>query len=352
MPMLNFKHLLTHTKTMNNKHITLSIILISLLSLSACKQITQLTQTNNAKETICLKNRVLSDHTFYASGSASSLEQAKLNARQDLVQQISSSVSSNIESIKTDNTGNIKHSASSHAKSVTALIPIDKHKIIDSCKSGNTYFSAITLSKDDLLKTTSLRLKNQADDTSKLLSRISNSSQYQQYSNRKQLEKNLTFITTYINILNQYGQQPVDGNISLLATRLKNAISTYGKLVIGIYADSDLHSVKDTLEQALNKANLDYKQGTKNTVAIISLKSRKTNQRLGNRNIVKLTGSLDITRSDTGKLIKRHELGQVVTTSTVSPKLALQNAELKLANRLKQHLNVSSKKIRKILGFE
>jgi len=349
--MLNSKQLLTNTMTMNNKRVSLSIILISLMSLTACKQLNQLTHSR-ADETICLKKHALSGQDFYASGSASSLEQAKLNARQDLVQQISSSVSSNIESLKTDNAGTIKHSASSQAKSVTALIPIDKHKVIDSCKSGNTYFSAITLSKANLVDTTSLRLKSQADDTSKVLSLIGKASQYQQYSKRKELENNLTFITTYINILNQYGQQPVDSHISQLASRLKSSISRYGKLIIGLYADSHLDSVKDTLEQALNKAKLDYKQGTKNTVAIISLKSRKTNQRVGNRHIVKLAGSLDITRSDTGKLIKRHELGQVVTTSTVSSTLALQNAELQLANRLRQHLNVSSKKIRKILGFE
>lgn len=336
---------------MNNKRVVLSVTLTSLLSLSACKQLNQLTHSS-AKETICLKNHALSEQTFYASGSASSLEQAKLNARQDLVQQISSSVSSHIESIKTDNAGTVKLSASSQAKSVTALIPIDKHKVIDNCKSGNTYFSAITLNKDDLIETTSFRLKDQAEKASKLLSQISNSSPYQQYSKRKELENNLTHISTYINILNQYGQQPVDKTISDLADRLKNAVSTYGKLIIGLNADSHLSSVKDTLEQALNKARLDYRQGTKNTVAIISLKSRKTNQHLGNRHIVKLSGSLDITRSDTGKLIKRHDLGQVVTTSTVSPSLALQNAQLQLANRLKQHLNVSSKKIRTILGFE
>ena len=176
--MLNSKQRLTNAINMNNKRAVLSIIFISLLSLSACKQLTQLTHSR-AEETICLKKHAVNEQTFYASGSAASLEQAKLNARQDLVQQISSSVSSNIESIKTDNAGNVQHSASSQAKSVTTLIPIDKHKVIDSCKSGNTYFSAITLSKNELLKTVLFRLTNQAKDTNELLSRISNSSQYQ-----------------------------------------------------------------------------------------------------------------------------------------------------------------------------
>jgi len=302
--------------------------------------------------TICLKAPILGSQSFYATGSASTLEQAKLNARQDLVQQISSDVSSHIENTKTDDNGSFRQQSVSRARSESVSIPVDQHKISQTCQSGDSYFVAITLQHAALVEVSRLRLQQELKAAKSILRSLKKASLFRQYNSHKTLSEKYRRIITYRQILQQYDKTSVDSKTLEAIVALEQFVLESGKLIVGIdkrHEQSPLHKM---LEIALNKAGFDYIQGRKNTVATITIKTKQSQHKNGNRHIVKLNASLDVNRSDTQKLLSRYELGQVITSSTVSVSLARENAERKLAARLKQHLNTSAHNIRKILGFE
>jgi len=326
-------------------------LVISIATLSGCKQLKQLTHKEE-KSVICLKNQTSNKHSFYATGSAKTLEAAKLNARQDLVQQISSNVSSSIEQKLTQNRDSHSQQSSSWAKSESENIPLDQHRVEQTCKSGKTFYAAISLSKQALLHSSQQRIKQVIESVEPELNQLKQESRYRQYVKRRQLEKSLNQLQTYNKLLDSYQPDLLTPKTKAFTRQLVAFINQAAKLLIGI-ADSNRHlPTTAVIEQALNKAQLEYQQGTRDAVAIIAVNANDSSQRVGNRHIVKLQASLDVNRADTGKLLKRHELGKIVTTSTVSAQLALDNAYQQLSNRVKQHLSVSPASIRKILGFE
>ena len=300
---------------------------------------------------MCLSSPVLQDKLFYATGSARLLEKAKSNARQELVLQISSNVSSKVESRTSDTDGRVNKRSSSWTQSKSASIPVDQHKVIETCKTDNTYFVAITLKKQSLIDSTRLRLKKEIKESKKLLYSVKRASLYKKYITRQTLDKKLSAINTYIQILDQYAHSPVNKKTTQLISKLEKFIAESDRLVIGVQSDRSLSLLQDVLEQALNKAKLEYKQGSRRTVAVIKLKANQDTQRKGKLYIVKLKASLDVSRGDNGRLLSRYNLGEAVKTSTVSYKLALQSAQQKLKSRLRQHLNGGADKIRKILGL-
>ena len=333
------------------KSIVLISLMISVSTLTACKQLKQFSGKAE-KSVICLKSQVEDNERFYATGSAPTLEQAKLNARQDLVQQISSNLSSTIEQKKTLDKNSVDQQSSSWAKSESENIPLDQHQVLQSCKSGNTFFAAVALNKQALLKSVQLRLQQLHEQFHPELSALKNRSRYQQYIKKQQLSTAHRQLQTYIKLLTIYQPDLLRLQHKQFAKQLNQFINKTGTLLIGIPENNRDLPTTTIIEQALNKAQLNYKHGTQNTVAIISVNANNRNQRIGNRHIIKLQASLDVSRADTGKLLKRHQLGKIVTTSTVSDQLALDNAYQKLSSRLYQHLNVSPASIRKLLGFE
>ncbi len=327
------------------------IFIFFFISLNGCKSITKLTQAFD-EESICLTAPALQDDLFYATGSAYSLEQAKSNARQDLVLQISSDVSSKIENKTTDKNGHVNNRSSSWIQSESSSIPVDQHKVIETCKTDGTYFIAITLKKQSLIDSTELRLKKEIKESKKLLNSVKRGSLYEKYIVRQTLDKKLSAINAYTQILTQYAHKPINKKTAQLIKKLETFIINSGKLVVGIQSDRVLSPLQDELEQALNKAKLEYKRGSRRTVAVIKLKARQNNRRKGKLYIVKLKASLDVSRGDNNKLLSRYHIDEVVKTSTVSYKLALQSAQSLLGKRLKTHLNGDAEKIRKILGLE
>lgn len=328
----------------------ISIPLFFLIVLQGCNSITKLSDSLGHHD-MCLSTPVLDDGVFYANGSAASLEQAKSNARQDLVLQISSEVSSSVENTTTDNNGKVSHQSSSAMRAKSASIPVDQHKITQTCKSGDTYYVAITLEKSQLIKATQQRLKRATQKSQKLIKKAKRASRYEMYIARQKMQKQLEAINTYTQILLQYTNKPMGNSTRKLIARLENLIEKSDRLVIGVRTDSKLRPLQGVLEQALNKSALEYKQGAKDTVAVIKLKSRHNNQRSGKRYIVKLNASLEVSRGDTGQLLSSHEVGQAVGTSTVSYDFALQLAQKKLHKHLKRYLSGDANKIRNILGL-
>lgn len=327
-------------------------IFISLLisiALSACNSITRLTSLGH--DSICLSAPLVQDGVFYASGSAATLEQAKSNARQDLVLQISSEVSSKVENKTTDINGNVRSRSSSVMQAKSAAIPIDQHKIIETCQAGHSTYVALTLKKQALISSTKVRLETTILESEKIYRRIKYATLYEKYIARQLINEKLTTINTYSNILLQYAGFQVNKKTRALTLRLEKYLEKSGRLVIGVQSSRGLKPLQNVLEQALNKSKLEYKQGSRRTVALIKLNARQDKQRLGKRYIIKLNASLDVIRSDTGKMLSSYDLGQAVGTSTISYKLALQGAQRTLQNRLKQHLNKDANKVIKILGL-
>ena len=330
--------------------IKLLIIHFFFVTLNGCKSISKFTKSSD-EDVICLAVPELQNDGFYATGSAKTLEQAKLNARQDLVLQISSNVSAKIENKTTDTDGRVDKRSSSWTKSESETIPISKHKVIDSCKVEKTYYAAITLKKQALIESTTLALAKKTDASKKLLASMNKASLYQKYIARQKIEKNLSAIKTYTHLLNQYAHRSVDKTTKRLVSKLEKFITASSKLVIGVRSDKRLLPLQDELEHSLNKAELDYKRGGNNTVAVISLQADQTNQMHKNQHIVKLNASLNVSRGDNGNALSKYNLGQVVKTSTVSYQLAFKRAQHELLLRLKQHLKGGANKVRKILGL-
>ena len=335
---------------MNIKKINLLLPLLFLLCLSGCNSITKM-PVSLGHHDMCLSEPVAEKGIFYATGSATLLEQAKANARQDLVLQISSEVSAKTQSLVTDNQGVVKSQSSSAIQSKSSSVPIDQHKIVQTCKSGEMYYVAISLSQSSLINATRQRLNKVSKDSQKILNTVGRASRYKKYMSRQVLQKNLFSINTYTQILSEYANKPVSKKTEKLIKKLETFLENSSRLLIGIEVDANIMPLQDVLEQALNKANLDYRQGTKNTVAVIKLKSRENKKRSGKRYIIKINASVDVNRGDTGKLLSRHDLGKVVATSTVSYDLALQNAQRDLQIRLRRYLNGDANKIKKALGL-
>lgn len=329
----------------------IGLTLLSMTLLSSCRSISVLSQhADNAP--ICLKTPRLNHHSFYATGSATTLEGAKLNARQDLVQQISSDVSSSIENTKTDDDGELSQQSVSRAKSETASIPIDQHQVSQTCKSASTYYAAVTLKHSSLVEITRQRLDKEMAAATSLLDSVRNASHYRQYSSHNVLSKKYNRIFSYQQILKQYDKIPLSDETNEAITALRHFVLKSGKLILGIDIANKHLPLRNSVEMALNKAGIDYKKGRKNTVATIAIQSKQSQHRASGRHIVKINASLDVNRSDTRKLLSRYELGQVISHSTISVSIARENAQRKLAARLKQHLSTSADNIRKILGFE
>lgn len=321
---------------------------LSSLLLSGCKQIKQLSGLTD-EEKICLKTVSGNADVFRASGSAKTLEKAKLNARQDLALQISSNVSSAIENKQTASNNHSSQQSSSWTKSETENIPLDQHRIDQTCKSGSTYYAAASLEKARLLKSVQQRMSHLSKTANNAINKLEHQNRYQQYLNARHMQKSLAQLRSLQKLLTIYNQSIATDTLATI-DKLQDTVDRSATLVLGLQGKKS--PALTMIEQALNRAELEYQQGIENVVAIISLKTHDNIQRAGNRFIFKLNASIDVMRADTRKLLKRHNLGKIVTTSTVSSELAIDNAYQKLADRVRQHLNVAPEKIRKILGLE
>ncbi|MDH5392917.1 MAG: LPP20 family lipoprotein [Gammaproteobacteria bacterium] len=336
---------------MNSKHIFQFTTYICMSVLSGC-QSPGFFNKPQSHEIICLNTPALRHNVFYASGSAATLEQAKLNARQDLVQQISSNVSSTIENTKTDHDGKLSQLSLNRAKSESTAIPVDQHKLVDSCKSASTYYVAISLNHAALVKSTKLRLEKEIRQAKSSLGLVKDASLYQQYIQHQQLSRQHKSINAFKDILLQYDKKPLSREITAFISTLETFLLSSGNLTVSIRTGPHLGALRGTLEQALNSAKLAYKTDSNDTVASISLRAKQNHYFKNNRHFVRLRAVLEVFRNDTQQLLSRHDLKFVVHSSSVSSELALENAQQALSLKLNKLLSSEPEKLRKILGLE
>ncbi len=287
---------------------------------------------------------------FVALGSGSSLERATSSAQAALAQQISSTVSSEVKSATRLRGDDVEEAGSVTIKLVSENIPLDQHRIEQTCKSGSSHYVKLSLDRKALVKSSQIRLQRQLDDIEQTLRQADRKSSYERYLIRHQLAQKLVKLTLFDVLLQQYGEGHSSRPTQATAERARRFIDSNSDLRIAITAPKNLRPLLPPLESALRRAGLDYGLKKRNAAAEIRIKGRPEYQSANGRHITHLSAVIEVRRVDTGELLASMRLGKKSGTSSVSRDKSLEIALKKHIQSLKRKLHGNSAKIRKVLG--
>lgn len=289
---------------------------------------------------------------FVSSGSGASLGKATQNAQAALAQQISSTISSVVEDKTRVKNGAVKEDAVTTMKLVSENVPIDQHRIDQSCSSGSVHYVQASLAKKALVKNSQVRLKQQQRDINQALQRAGKKSNYERYLIRGQLKQQLTKLTVFDVLLQQYAKKHSSQTTQAIADKAYAFIDKNSDLRIYIVSPKKLAKLLPPLENALRMAELNYGHKKKsNAAAEIKISGHPEYHSVNGRHITHLNASLEVRRIDTGELLASLHLGKKTGTSSVSRSKSLEMVLGKHAKNIKLKLNGDKAAIRKTLGI-
>jgi len=323
---------------------------IALALISGCQTLPKSISAIAGSST-CLSHIETTNETFTAYASGSSLEQAKTNARADLAQQVSSNITS-ISANKTElNNGRLSEHNASTIHSESKHIPIDQHRIDQTCKSGHSHYVRASLSKAALIASSRSRLQQQIDQTQRNVEKARNASSYERYLSRDKLKRQLDKLIVLDQLLQQYDETYQPNRINKIVDKAQLFIDKNQHLRINITASSTVAPLVPALENALRKAELNYGRHQKNAAIDILLKATPDYKKGNGRHITHLRASLMIRRVDTGELLARISLGEKTGTSTINQSTSMDIALKAMNQNLKRQLQGDKTQLRNKLGI-
>ncbi len=292
------------------------------------------------------------DHSrFVAYGSGSSLERATSSAQASLAQQISSTVSSEVKSAVRLKGDGVTEEGSVVIRLVSENIPLDQHRVGQTCYSGGTHYVEVSLEKAALVRNSQIRLKNQQRAIEQNLKQARRKSNYERYLIREQLQQQLVKLALFDVLLQQYGDGHNSQPARAVAAKAHAFIDSNSHLRINVSAPKNMRPLLSPLENALRRAELDYGPGNRHAAAEIKIKGRPQYQSANGRHVTHIDAVIEVRRIDTGELLASLRLGKKTGTSSVSRSKSLEIALKKHVQSLKRKLHGNKAAIRKALGI-
>ncbi len=299
----------------------------------------------------CLTHVDATNGVFTAYASGPTLEKAKINARSDLAQQISSNISSVSENSTALTNGRVNEHSVSSIRSESKYIPIDGHRIDQTCKSGSTHYVRASLSQKTLVSSSQSRLKQQISQAQRTLKQARRASSYERYLSRGELKLQLDKLLVLNQLLQQYDDQYQPKRMKKTLDSAQKFIDKNKNLRINIKAYRTIEPLLPTLEGALRKAELDYGRRHKNSAIDIELKVTPNYKKGNGRHITNLSATLFVRRVDTGELLSKISLGEKTGTSSIDQKTSLKIALKAMNQQLRRQLQGDKTRIRQKLGI-
>ncbi len=289
---------------------------------------------------------------FVAYGSGVSLERATRSAQGVLAQQISSTVSSEVRSATRVKGEVAEFEGSVVTELVTENIPLDQHRIEQTCQASGTYYVRVSLEKSALVKSSQVRLMGQRREIRRALQQAGNKSDYERYLVREQLQRQLVKLMLFDALLLQYADGHDGRSTQRVAEGVQRFIVDNRHLRISLVAPRDLRSLLPPIEHALRRAELDYGLGLSGAAAEIRIKGRPEHRKTPTgRYVTHVDARLEVRRTDTGELLASLRLGKKSGESSQSRGVALEIALKKHTQSLKRKLHGDKAAIRKVLGI-
>lgn len=289
---------------------------------------------------------------FVAYGSGASLERATSSAQAVLAQQISSTVSSEVKNTIRVKGDGVEEEGSVVTELVSKNIPLDQHRIEQTCKASGTYYVRVSLEKTTLVKSSQVRLTSQQRDIRHSLKGAERKSDYERYLLRGQLQQQLVKLMLFDTLLQQYGDSHNSQPTQVVAKETRSFIAENSHLRINLTAPKSLRLLLSPIEHALRRAELDYGLNKPRAAAEIRIKGRPEYKKTATgRHVTHVDALIEVRRIDTGELLASLRLGKKSGESSQSRSIALQIALKKHAQSLKRKLRGDKAAIRKALGI-
>lgn len=291
------------------------------------------------------------DH-FVAIASGANLEMAKTNARRDIAQQISSTISSRMDRKRKLQGEKFSETTEEHVRSETNAIPIDQHQIDDVCQSGKTYYARASLSKQALISSTKTRLSFHKSEVQRKLKKASGAGLYGRYQIKSSLSENIKHLRTLVVLLEQYAPNE---NLKPFNSSLQKAerfVADNQEIRIAVGSSEVTDSLLPIIERALSKAQLKYTRNNKNAAALVLLDAKLSKKKLKDHYVAQIKADLFVRSNDDNELLSRVALKEQTSLSTVGYHIATKDALRKLHIHLTQRLSGSREYLLKTLGFD
>ncbi len=305
------------------------------------------------KEEACLDASSSAESSrFVAYGSGVSLERATRSAQGVLAQQISSTVSSEVRSATRVKGEVAEFEGSVVTELVAENIPLDQHRIEQTCQASGTYYVRVSLEKSALVKSSQVRLMGQQRAIRRVLQQAKSKSDYERYLVREQLQRQLVKLMLFDTLLLQYADRHDRRSTERVAEGAHRFIADNRHLRISLIVPKSLRSLLPPIEHALRRAELEYGLGLSRAAAEIRIKGRPEYRKTPTgRYVTHVDARLEVRRTDTGELLASLRLGKKSGESSQSRGTALEIALKKHSQSLRRKLHGDKTAIRKVLGI-
>ncbi len=289
---------------------------------------------------------------FHADASGQTLNEATTNARASLAQMISSTISAETTQIVAEHNGKTTEKNRTAVVVVSKNIPINQHRIDETCKSENLYYARASLTKKALITSATAQSKEVEERIRRTLHQANKASPYARYLAKSSLQPDITEIRSLSMLLKQYAPTTPNSTAKSWTTEAERFVAANHNLHIYLSASQLLSPLLPILETTLAEAELDYsKRESKNAAIGISLVETHTKSRAGRRYITNLDSKVLVRRLDTGELLATIALGKQTGTSSLSYQSALNSALKNISQPLKRQLLGDKEAIRKKFGI-